>query len=107
LIDVAHPVLSNQRNDKLLEDSLLSRLSENDRLSFIDPSQMETSAVSLTSAIAILVIGCGLVSSLFIYIVMNTRFFQRRFTFINGGRNKNNNKNVDINSDYLINGMYL
>jgi hypothetical protein len=56
-------------------------------------------------AIIILILGVSMMIGFFGYLVLNTRYVTKKFKWFN--QVKKQNKNVDVDGDYLINGMYL
>lgn len=75
-----------------------------DRLYFRD-DQNRLPMSGTTMAIVLLVLGCALVISFFTYVILSTRFIRKKIKWI--GTNLPGEKNVDVDGDYLINGMYL
>ena len=76
-----------------------------DKVYFNDKSQSSTSTANTTMAILMLILGISMILSFFVYLFASTKYFSRRFNWLN--RFKEKNKNVDVDGDYLINGMYL
>lgn len=61
-------------------------------------------------AIFILIIGCMLVVSFFVFIALSTKYLSKRLRIMNlikNDKSKSNTQNVDVDGDYLINGLYL
>ena len=77
------------------------RLSDEDRAYFFDKAL--ASKTSIAMAVLILVLGIGLVIAFFVYLFVNTKFVTRRIKWLA----KKQGKNLDVEADYLINGMYL
>ncbi len=78
--------------------------SESDnRIYFTDKSLTKDSSGNITLAVFLLVLGISMVIMLFVYLILNTKYINRRL----GRLKAENQKNVDVDGDYLINGMYL
>ncbi len=73
-----------------------------DSINFTDKSLTKDSPGNIAFAVLILVMGISLVMMLFIYLILNTKYINKRISKL-----KSENKNVDVDGDYLINGMYL
>ncbi|CAF0990659.1 unnamed protein product [Brachionus calyciflorus] len=61
-------------------------------------------------AIVILIIGCLLVASFFIYLAVSTKYLSKKLKIISllkQDKSKGSAQNVDVDGDYLINGLYL
>ncbi len=56
-------------------------------------------------AIIILILGISMMIGCFGYLVLSTRYVTKRFKWLK--QIKQQNQNVDVDGDYLINGMYL
>ena len=53
-------------------------------------------------------LGCPLRNNTFAHkTLINTKYFNRQLKRLNNKIKNNNKKNVDVEGDYLINGMYL
>jgi hypothetical protein len=79
-----------------------------DKVYFEYVEQARTPSSSITMAILLLVLGISLVLGFFVYLIMNTRYVSKRLKRLSiPNLIKKNNKNVDIDGDYLINGLYL
>jgi hypothetical protein len=55
-------------------------------------------------AMIILILGVGMIFGFFGYLVLSTRYVTKRIKCLNKIQKYNN---VDVDGDYLINGMYL
>ena len=88
------PPSSNFFSDKI-------KLSEEDRAYFFDKSLASKSSIAM--AVVILILGICLVIAFFLYLVVNTKFIAKRIKWIG----KKQGKSLDVEADYLINGMYL
>ena len=75
-----------------------------DKPYFYDKSKATTSSANVTMAILVLILGISLILSFFAYLFASTKYFRRRVKWFNVNKE---NKNVDVDGDYLINGMYL
>lgn len=80
------------------------KLSDEDRAYFFDKSLASKSSIAM--AVIILILGICLVIAFFLYLVVNTKFIAKRIKWIGGGKKLGKN-NLDVEADYLINGMYL
>lgn len=61
-------------------------------------------------AVIILIVGCVLVTSFFVYIALSTKYVSKKLRIMNllGKKGaKSSAQNVDVDGDYLINGLYL
>ena len=74
-----------------------------DRIYF-EESSSRTSSGNIAFAVIILILGISFVIAFFAFLVGSTRFVTKRIKQIKINRK---DKNVDIDGDYLINGMYL
>lgn len=72
------------------------------KLYFEDNDKSPQSGIA--SAILILILGCSLVLAFFVYLLLTTRFVGKKIKWVG---NLQGQKNVDVDGDYLINGMYL
>lgn len=76
-----------------------------DKPYFYDKSKATTSSSNVTMAILVLILGISLILSFFAYLFASTKYFRRRIKWLNFSNKES--KNVDVDGDYLINGMYL
>jgi hypothetical protein len=103
--------MSKQRADVSVDgNSLLSVMktalvSSADKVYFEEASG-KTSTGNIAMAVIILVLGVSLVIGFFVFLMSGTRFVSKRLRKIRIGGEKDA-KNVDVEGDYLINGMYL
>lgn len=74
------------------------------RISFESEDKNGSNTMGLSSAIILLIVGCALVLSFFVYVVLSTNFVSKKIKWL---RDSKSNKNLDVDGDYLINGMYL
>lgn len=82
---------------------LTSNLGDKKQIYFTEKSFAVTSSSNIMLAVFLLVLGISLVIMLFCYLILSTKYFNKRIS-----RLRNNaEKNVDVDGDYLINGMYL
>ncbi|RNA24534.1 hypothetical protein BpHYR1_009401 [Brachionus plicatilis] len=83
----------------------------NERLvKFGDESKIRVSRSDSVQAVVILVVGCLLVVSFFVYIAFSTKYLSKRLRIMNllgTDRTKSSAQNVDADGDYLINGLYF
>lgn len=73
-----------------------------------DKSKVSTS--DNIQAVIILIVGCVSVASFFIYIALSTKYVSKKLKIMNllgAKRAKSSAQNVDVDGDYLINGLYL
>lgn len=84
------------------ESSLSAELAQKAKIYFMDKTNAITSTGNMALAIIILILSMGIVVALFSYLIVSTKFVNKK---LNKLRNKS--KNVDVDGDYLINGMYL
>jgi hypothetical protein len=80
-----------------------SLVSPSDKVYFEEVSG-KTSTGNMVTAVVILVLGVSTVIGFFVFLMAGTRFVNKRLSKIRNGRDS---KNVDVEGDYLINGMYL
>jgi hypothetical protein len=89
------------------EDGMYGPKTNDERLTFRDDEESRWSVHSgTTSAIVLLVLGCSLVVAFFVYVILSTRFV-RKIKWVGDKLPGVGQKNVDVDGDYLINGMYL
>ncbi len=93
---------SNNENSVLsvMKNSLVS---PSDKIYFEEASG-KISTGNMVMAVVILILGVSIVIGFFVFLMAGTRFVNKRLRKI---RNGCDSKNVDIEGDYLINGMYL
>ena len=91
----------NKQNQKLL----IKNFSPEDSVYFEDKEKALKDSSDATTAIVLLVIGVSLVVALFAYLILSTKYVAKRIDWIKKFKEKK--KNVDVEADYLINGMYL
>lgn len=90
-----------------VEQSFLANLQPQDRIYFVDKENSIISRGSLGQAVALLVLGVMIVLAFFSYLFCSTKFVNKRLQWLAKLRQSNESKNVDVDGDYLINGMYL
>ena len=84
---------------------LISNFSPEDKQFFTDKQKaLGDSSSGTTLAIVLLVLGVSLVVALFGYLIFSTKYVRKRISWI---KKTKEDKNVDVEADYLINGMYL
>lgn len=77
---------------------------------FGDESNTAASKTDSVQAVVILLIGCLLVSSFFIYLALSTKYVSKKLrilSLLGADKAKSSAQNVDADGDYLINGLYL
>ena len=84
------------------ESSLTQDLAKKAQIFFMDKNNAITSTGNMALAIILLILGILIVISLFSYLILSTKFVNKRLTNL-----RMKGKNVDVDGDYLINGMYL
>lgn len=84
------------------ENILIDDLENANRIYFTDKSKAINSTGNMTLAISLLVLGIVIVVTLFLYLIMTTKYLNKKLSNL-----RRNSKNVDVDGDYLINGMYL
>jgi hypothetical protein len=70
-----------------------------------EKSSLNSNATLTTTAIILLIFGVALILGFFSYLLLSTKFMNKKVKWLSNL--KNNSKNVDVDEDYLINGMYL
>ena len=78
--------------------------SEQDKQYFTNKDLAKSSSGNVSVAIILLVLGVSIVVAFFVYLVLTTKYVSRRIKLF---ERKEENKNVEVDGDYLINGMYL
>ena len=78
--------------------------SDQDKQYFTDKDLAKSSSANISVAIILLVLGVSLVVAFFVYLILTTKYVSRRIKLF---ERKEENKNVEVDGDYLINGMYL
>lgn len=72
------------------------------KIRFVDKEPVDSYSPALP--IVLLILGIGIVSSFFVYLLLNTKYVSRRMKWFVKNSDK---QSVDVDGDYLINGMYL
>lgn len=97
-------------SDSALRAMKTSLVRPEDKIYF-DPTSSKSSTASVSLAIILLVLGMGMVVGFFAYLIGNTRFVKNRLSQqLNRMRMRQHegaDKNLEVDGDYLINGMYL
>ena len=91
----------SMKTTTIVKNAALANLDADDRNYFLQHEN--TSRASTTLALILLFLGIMLVISFFGYLIMSTKFVSKRLSCLR----KKKAKNVDVDEDYLINGMYL
>lgn len=81
--------------------------SSDNKVYFRDSDDNRSPMSGTTMAIVLLILGCALVVSFFTYVLLSTRFFRKKIKWVGNKLPGSAQKNVDVDGDYLINGMYL
>lgn len=105
------PTIKNNYNAEMMgggssayrQNDLTSNLGNKDKIYFTDKSLVSDSSSNIALAVFLLVLGVSLVMMLFVYLFLNTKYVNRRLNRLKSS----DSKNVDVDADYLINGMYL
>ena len=82
--------------------NLIENVLPENKIYFINKEKAVTSSSNVMLAIFLLVLGISIVIMLFSYLILSTKYVNRRLNKL-----QKRNNNVDVDADYLINGMYL
>lgn len=82
--------------------NLIENVLPENKIYFINKDKAVTSSSNMMLAIFLLVLGISIVIMLFSYLILSTKYVNRRLNKL-----QKRNNNVDVDADYLINGMYL
>jgi hypothetical protein len=76
-----------------------------DKAYFTDKSKAAESNGNVTMAVLVLVLGISCILAFFAYLFASTKYFNRKLKWFSQA--KESKQNIDVDGDYLINGMYL